>query len=110
MSNLRRCFVEKRLAADKVAALKAVGVEFNGLKAQAIRACAREQAEGKGKETEDEFEAKLEELKEYERWHGAILRRVYPARMLDAPPRPCATLSGSLPRLAAWLLCSEAVC
>ena len=74
MSNLRTCFMEKRLAADKVATLKAVGVEFDGLKAQVIR--EQHEAQGKGRETEDEFEAKLEELKEYECRHGAILCRV----------------------------------
>ena len=37
MKELRRSFVQDRLSAAKVAALRAVGMEFDGGKAQAIR-------------------------------------------------------------------------
>ena len=51
MSGLRRLFMEKRLAAGKMAALKALGVEFDGRKAQAIR--EQHEAQGKGKEARE---------------------------------------------------------
>jgi hypothetical protein len=37
LRKVRALFIEQRLAADKVAALRAVGMEFDGGKAQAIR-------------------------------------------------------------------------
>ena len=129
MVKLRRCFMEKRLAADKVAALKAVGVEFDDLKAQAIREQHEGVSSGKGKEAEDGmswrggverwasedakneldgrkdcFEKKLEELTEYKRRHGAILRRVL-AGIPVAVVGPYAALSDSLPRVALCMLC-----
>ena len=46
MNYLRRWFIEQRLAADKVAALRAVGMEFEGNKARNIR--EQHEAQSKG--------------------------------------------------------------
>ena len=49
----------------------------------------------------ESFDEKLEELKEYKRRHGAILRRVL-AGIPVAVVGPYAALSDSLPRVAVW--------
>ena len=100
MNYLRRWFGEQRLAADKVAALRAVGMEFDGGKAQAMR----EQLEEA--ELRESFDEKLEELKEYKRRHGATLHRVL-ADIPVAVVGPCAALSEALPRLAMCMLCFQ---
>ena len=104
MNYLRRWFIEQRLAADKVAALRAVGMEFEGKKAQNIR--EQHEAPGPGKDADEKFEEKLEELKEYRRQHGAILHRVLAATPV-AVVGPCAALSEALPRLAMCMLCFQ---
>jgi hypothetical protein len=101
MYDLRRSLIEQRLAVDKVAALRAVGMEFDGRKAQAIR--EEHEAPDPGKDAEEVFEEKLEELKEYKRRHGATLHRVL-ADIPVAVVGPCAALSGALPRLAVCML------
>jgi len=104
MKDLRRSFGEQRLAADKVAALGAVGMEFDGNKAKNIR--EQHEAPGPGKDADEKFEEKLEELKEYKRRHGATLHRVL-AAIPVAVVGPCAALSEALPRLAVCMLCFQ---
>jgi hypothetical protein len=101
LHGLRRSFIEQRLAADKVAALRAVGMEFDGNKARNIR--EEHEAPDPGKDAEEVFEEKLEELKEYKRRHGATLHRML-ADIPVAVVGPCAALSGALPRLAVCML------
>jgi hypothetical protein len=102
LHNQRISFNKSSVSAGKVAALKAVGVEFDGRKAQAIREQHEAMRSGKGKEDTDgqdeeggpsrqeqgsrsdkqhngivasrsTFDRRLEELKEYNRRHGAAL-------------------------------------
>ena len=79
---MRSLFNKGSLAADKAAALRAVGVEFDGKVARAIREQHEGMASGKGKaaeagnctKAEARFDWQLEKLKEYKRRHGACLR------------------------------------
>jgi len=78
----RYLFNKGSLAADKAAALRAVGVEFDGKVDRDIREQHEGMASGTGKGAEQMgygatgFEKRLEELKEYKRRHGACLREL----------------------------------